>query len=82
MICFWLTGFSIIFMNIFWDGGIAIFVAIGFTTLSAVVSTFSYAKIFLTLRQRQAQVQDAYQGQTSGGGIALTLYDTRKQFLS
>ncbi|XP_078351389.1 adenosine receptor A3-like [Oculina patagonica] len=49
------------------------------TTLCLITSTFCCTKIYLTLRQHQAQVQDhVYQGQQNGGGIPLNIARYRK----
>ena len=50
-----------------------------FGLLSLVVSILCYTKIFLTLRQHQAQVHDyLYQGQSNGGGIVMNIARYKK----
>ena len=63
VILFWLTGISNGIMFIVSGSAIALSVAVVLTVLSVFVSTFSYTKIFLMLRQRHVQIQD--QGDTA-----------------
>ena len=56
--CFWLTGIAGALMSIFWSYTITMAIASGFIILSMFISFYSYAKIFLKLRQHQvAQVR-------------------------
>ena len=49
------------------------------TMLCVVTSTFSYTKIYLTLRNHQVQVHEhAHQGQPNGGGMPLNITQYRK----
>ena len=53
------------------------------TILCIVTSTFSYTKIYLTLRNHQAQVEGhAHQGQPNGGGMPLNITQYRKTVFS
>ena len=63
VILFWLAGISNGIMFIVSGSAIALSVAVVLTVLSVFVSTFSYTKIFLMLRQRHVQIQD--QGDTA-----------------
>lgn len=73
--CFWLTGglyFSYSYQN-------ALTVAIVFILLSVFTFIFSYTKIFLTLRQHQAQVHDQiFQGQQHREGSSLNITRYKK----
>ena len=69
VICFWLISalggslYYFRFFRIFWPACVVCLI------LSVVISGFSYRKIFLTLRQHQAQVHDhLHQPQPSSGG--------------
>ena len=62
VILFWLAGISNGIMFIVSGSAIALSVAVVLFVLSVFVSTFSYTKIFLMLRQRHVQIQD--QGDT------------------
>ena len=56
-------------------------VVVGLVALSAVISIFSYTRIFFKLRQQQAQVQDGHQGQPNGEGIPLNIARYKKNSL-
>ena len=72
IICFWVIGMSLGFMNYFWNFRIAFTLFIIFTILSVVMSAFSYTRIFLKLRHHQAHVQDhAQQRQPNAEGIPM-----------
>ena len=58
VILFWLAGISNGTMFIVSGSAIALSVAVVLSALSVFVSTFSYTKIFLMLKQRQVQIQD------------------------
>ena len=64
----------------FWSDRAAWFPAIFFGELCLITSIFSYTKIYLTLRQHQAQViQDpAFQGEPNGRGIPLNVARFKK----
>ena len=52
-------------------------------TISVVISAFSYAKIFFTLRRQQAQIHgNLQQTQTNGGGNRLNIARYRKTVYS
>ena len=82
-ICFiWLMNISFGFSFSFW-GLLAVFatgVVIGI--LSLCISLFSYLKIFLTLRQRQAQVQFQARHERARGRIALNIAQYKKSVSS
>ena len=63
VILFWLAGISNGIMFIVLGSAIALSVVVVLFVLSVFVSTFSYTKIFLMLRQRHFQIQD--QGDTA-----------------
>ena len=81
--CFWLTGVSLGFLYIFWNCGITLSLATVLIILSVFISLFSCAKIFLKLRQHQAQVQGhAQQRQPNEGGIPLNIARYKKTVYS
>ena len=62
-----------------WSKSTTLIVVFVFTTLCLATSTFSYTKIFLKLREHQAQVRDhVHQGQTNGEGITLNIERYKK----
>ena len=69
IICFWLIGFSDGLMFIFLSEDIAFTVAIALSVMSVFISIFSYTKIFIILRRRQAQVTE----QPNGSAISLNI---------
>ena len=77
---FWLTGFSIVLTNSFWNGNqFALFVAISSVALSTFISIFSCTlRIFFKIRQQQARPQDLNQGQPNGEGIELNIARYKK----
>ena len=78
--CFWLTGVAGAVMSIFWSYTISMAIASGFIILSMLISFYSYAKIFLKLRQHQAaQVR---QEQLNRGGIPLNIARYKKTVYS
>jgi len=56
VICLWLVAISVTLLGYFWRLRFAIFVLLVIGLLSLAISIFSYANIFLKLRQHQAQV--------------------------
>ena len=58
VILFWVSGISDGLMFIFLGSTIALSVAIVLSALSVFISTFSYTKIFMILRQRHIQIKD------------------------
>ena len=79
IICFWLTGISIAYLKNF---SVFVHVVVGLVALSAVISIFSYTRIFFKLRQQQAQVQDGHQGQPNGERIPLNIARYKKTVCS
>ena len=77
--CFWLTGIAGALMSIFWSYSITMAIASCFIILSMFISFYSYAKIFLKLRQHQAQIR---QEQPNGGGIPLNIARYKKTVYS
>ena len=75
IVCFWLIGVVAALLNIFLGSLIGLSIASVFVFLSLVISVFSYTKIFLKLRNKQAQVSQnhAHQGKQNGGGIPLNM---------
>ena len=62
-----------------WSESTTLIVVFVFIVLCLVTSTFSYTKIFLKLREHQAQVRDhVYQRQTSRKGITLNIERYKK----
>ena len=57
LICFWLTGISIAYLK---NSSAFVHVVVALVVLSAVISIFSYTRIFFKLRQQQSQVQDGH----------------------
>ena len=82
IICFWLIGLS--FGSLYlWNSSIAFTVFVAFAILSLVIIISCYAKIYLKLRQHQAQVQEhVYQGQPNRGGIPLNIARYKKSVSS
>ena len=69
----WLFSITVA-MIFFFNFHITIFIISIAMLLCIVTSTLCYTKIYLTLRNHQAQVQDnVKQGQTNGGGISLNI---------
>ena len=82
IMCFWLIGIACGAMS-FWNSSIAYTVFFAFAILSLVISVSCFAKIYLKLRQHQAQVLDhAHQGQPCGGGIPLNIARYKKSVSS
>ncbi|XP_078342803.1 melanocortin receptor 5-like [Oculina patagonica] len=80
--CLFAIGVSCGSMHL-WNKRIAWFAVITFGVLSLIISIFSYTKIYLTLRQHQARVQDhVHQGQPNGGGIPLNIARYKKSVSS
>ena len=77
-VCLWLFSIPLAIFNRFL-AGLGIQIPGVFIILSLFISTFSYTKIFLALRQRQACAQDQiYQGQPKGEGIPLMIARYKK----
>ena len=66
---FLLMSISFGFIYSFWKHLVVFITGAGFEILSLCISLFSYSKIFLTLRQRQAQVQLQTGHERARGGI-------------
>ena len=66
---FSLMSISFGFIYSFWKDLVVFTTGAGFEILSLCISLFSYSKIFLTLRQRQAQVQLQTGNERARGGI-------------
>ncbi|XP_078365633.1 adenosine receptor A3-like [Oculina patagonica] len=71
---FWLVGTSLI--SILYFRGTLLYHGLGvvWTLLLLVISTYSYTRIFLTIRRQQMQVQDTHGGQTGGAGLNMARY--------
>ena len=78
IICFWIIGVSGGLLSFCLSQSITDIAAIIFVVLCVFISGFSYTKIFLTLRQNQAQVQGNPQGQPNGEGIPLNIARYKK----
>ena len=80
IISFLLVTASLGLIRVFWRKRIFYFVGLVSAMLCLVISVFSYAKIFLRLRQHQAHVQDHVhdQAQPNGGGIPLNIERYKK----
>ena len=73
IVCLFVTGISIGSMHC-WSDQVASLADIIFGLVSLTTSILSYTKIYLTLRQHQAQVHEhVNQGQRNGGGIQLNI---------
>ena len=55
--CLWLNAVSGVFLLYFWNYRLSWIIGLVLIVLCLVISVFSYTKIFLRLRQHQAQVQ-------------------------
>ena len=79
IICFWLVGIwaGLVY---FWSTRITLSAVFSSLILSLAISTFSYTKIFLTLRQHQLQIQEHDHGQRQPieGGIPLNIARYKK----
>ena len=63
-----------------YDERVTLSITFSATILCIVTSIFSCTKIYLTLRNYQAQVQgEAHQGQPDGGGMPLNIMNTERQ---
>ena len=78
--CLWLTGVSAALLYIFLGDFIGRSAALVLVLTSVVTSVISYTKIFLKLRNKQAQVTErhARKGQTNEGGIPLNIARYKK----
>ena len=70
---FWLTFDACGFVYSFWSHLIAYITGTVLGLISSFISIFSYMKIFLTLRQRQVQVQFQARHERTRGGIPLNM---------
>ena len=78
IVCFFVTAVTCGTMH-FWNQTIAWIAIIFFGVVSLITSILSYTKIYLKLRQHQAQVQEhSNQGQPIGGGIPLNIARYKK----
>ena len=78
LISFWLIGAACGLMHL-WSDGITWIVVFVLVLLCLVTSIFSYTKIYLKLREHQAQVQDhVNHGQMSAEGIAVNIERYKK----
>ena len=71
--CFWFISVSVMFMKLFLSFFVASIAAEILVVFCLVISLSSYTKIFLTLRQQQAQVQAHVQGQPNRGESTLNI---------
>ena len=69
IICFWLIGVSVGITYLVHSYHIAFIAVVALLTLCLVISVFCYTRIFLTLRQRHAQVNDNAQPEQENTGI-------------
>ena len=78
IVCFFVTAVICGTMH-FWNQNIAWIAIIFFGVVSLITSILSYTKIYLKLRQHQAQVQEhSNQGQPIGRGIPLNIARYKK----
>ena len=80
--CFWLMSISSAFIYSFWNNLVVYAIVSVVGILSLCISIFSYAKIFLTLRQRQAQVQFQIGHERARGRIPLNIARYKKSVSS
>ena len=79
VVCLWFSGILEVLLFSFYSPDVGNSVAFVFTTLSVFISVFSYTKIFLKLRQQQAQVQqNAGHEQTNCRRIPLNIERYKK----
>ena len=76
--CFWFISVSVMFMHLFLSFFVASIAAEVLVVFCLVISLSSYTKMFLTLRQQQAQVQAYFQGQPNRGESPLNIARYRK----
>ena len=77
--CSWLIGSVFGIAHFFWSDRIRYMAAITFTLLCVFTSAFSYAKIFLKLRNHQTHAQEhLHQGQPHGREIPLNIAQYKK----
>ncbi|XP_078343442.1 melanocortin receptor 5-like [Oculina patagonica] len=82
IVCFSVISFSCGAVY-FWSHSISWIVIYIFGVLCLIISILSYTKIYVTLRQHQAQVQDhVHRGQPNGGGIPLNIARYKKSVSS
>ena len=79
IICFWLICIAEGITSLLWTRAARVTAKIALLLFSVSITSFSYVKIFLTLRQHQAQVQDhVHQAQLNGGGSPMNIARYRK----
>jgi len=78
IIYFWVSSVSFVFVYIFWNYDVTLFEAAVLSIPCIVISMCSYAKIFLALRQNQAQVREGHQSQPNRGGIPFNIARYKK----
>ncbi|XP_078355581.1 adenosine receptor A3-like [Oculina patagonica] len=71
---FWLVGTSLISILFFMSMLLYHIVGVVWMLLLLVISTYSYTRIFLTIRRQQMQLQDTHGGQTGGTGLNMARY--------
>ena len=77
--CSWLIAISFGFAQFFWSDRIRYMAAIAFSLFCVFTSAFSYAKIFLKLRNHQTHAQEhLHKGQPDGGGIPFNIAQYKK----
>ena len=75
----WVFSIVVTTLTVSYDEQVTLSITFSATILCIVTSIFSYTKIYLTLRNHQAQVQgQAHQGQPNGGGMPLNITKYRK----
>ncbi|KAL9960397.1 hypothetical protein ACROYT_G033848 [Oculina patagonica] len=78
IVTFWLSIIAIA-ITIIYNFSVSDFFIWTITLLCLIISTFCYTKIYLALRQHQAQLHDhVYQGQPNGGRIPLNIARYKK----
>jgi len=78
IVCFFVITVSCVMMH-FWNKNFAWIAIIAFGVVCLITSIFSYTKIYLKLRQHQAQVQEHLnQGQPNGGETPLNIARYKK----
>ena len=84
IICFWLIGVLVALLDIFLGSLIGQSIGLVYAFLSVVISVSSYTKIFLKLRNQQAQVNQnhAHQGQQNEGGNPLNIARYKRTVLA
>ncbi|XP_078362246.1 histamine H2 receptor-like [Oculina patagonica] len=70
VILFWLVGTSLISILYFTSMPLFYILGVVWTTLPLLISTYSYTRIFLTIRRQQMQLHDTHGGKTGGLNMA------------